>query len=53
LNLSAQRPTGLAFDRDRGLLAVANRSGGVHLIAIETDEGQTHLASDETDARMR
>ena len=35
MNLSAQRPTGLAFDRDRGLLAVANRSGGVHLIAIE------------------
>ena len=34
-NLSAQRPTGLAFDRDRGLLAVANRSGGVHLIVIE------------------
>ena len=53
MNLSAQRPTGLAFDRDRGLLAVANRSGGVHLIAIETDAGQTHLASDKTDARMR
>ena len=42
MNLSAQRPTGLAFDRDRGLLAVANRSGGVHLIAIEprADEGR-------------
>ncbi len=42
MNLSAQRPTGLAFDRDRGLLAVANRSGGVHLIAIETQAEEGH-----------
>jgi glycerol-3-phosphate acyltransferase PlsY len=40
LNLSAQRPTGLAFDRDRGLLAVANRSGGVHLIAVGPQAGE-------------
>ena len=42
MSLSAQRPTGLAFDRDRGLLAVANRSGGVHLIAIaaRAEEGR-------------
>ncbi len=33
MNLGATRPTGLAFNPDRGLLAVANRSGSVHLIA--------------------
>jgi glycerol-3-phosphate acyltransferase PlsY len=34
LKLSPIRPTGIAFTPERGLLAVANRSGGVHLIAI-------------------
>jgi glycerol-3-phosphate acyltransferase PlsY len=34
MNLGRTKPTGLAYSADRGLLAVANRSGGVHLIAI-------------------
>jgi glycerol-3-phosphate acyltransferase PlsY len=34
LNLGRIRPTGLAYNADRGLLALANRTGGVHLIAI-------------------
>ncbi len=32
--LGTTRPTGLAFSAERGLIAVANRSGGVHLVAI-------------------
>jgi hypothetical protein len=34
LGLGSTRPTGLAFSPERGLIAVANRSGGVHLVAI-------------------
>jgi glycerol-3-phosphate acyltransferase PlsY len=34
LNLSVSRPTGLAYSRERGLLAAAGRSGGVHLITL-------------------
>jgi glycerol-3-phosphate acyltransferase PlsY len=34
LGLSSTRPTGLAYAPKRGLIAVANRSGGVHLVAI-------------------
>lgn len=35
-NLAATRPLGLAYDAERRLLAVANRSGGsIHLIALE------------------
>ncbi len=34
-NLSATRPLGLAYNPDRGLIAVANRSGGsIHLVTI-------------------
>jgi hypothetical protein len=33
MNLSPTRPTGLAYSSERGLLAVATRSGSVHLIA--------------------
>jgi len=40
LNLGATRPTGLAYSPERGLIAVANRSGGVHLLAL-TDGGRT------------
>jgi acyl-phosphate glycerol 3-phosphate acyltransferase len=37
-NLAPTRPLGLAYDADRGLLAVANRSGGsLHLIALAKD----------------
>jgi glycerol-3-phosphate acyltransferase PlsY len=32
--LGQTRPTGLAYSPERGLIAVANRSGGVHLVAI-------------------
>lgn len=34
LNLSYPRPIALAFSPERGLLAVANRSGGLHLITV-------------------
>ena len=34
--LSKTRPIGLAFSAERNLLAVANRSGSVHLVAIRT-----------------
>ena len=34
LGLGTVRPTGLAVARERGLIAVVNRSGGVHLVAI-------------------
>ena len=38
-NLTSTRPLGLAFDENRGLLAVANRSGGsVHLIRLAKGE---------------
>ena len=33
-NLGMTRPTGLAYSHERRLIAVANRSGGVHLVAI-------------------
>ena len=37
LRLGKTRPTGLAFSPDRHLIAVANRSGGVHLLAARAD----------------
>jgi acyl-phosphate glycerol 3-phosphate acyltransferase len=37
-NLAATRPLGLAFSEERGLLAVANRSGGsVHLVSVQKE----------------
>ncbi len=33
--LGSTRPTGLAFCPTRNLLAIANRSGGVHLVAVQ------------------
>jgi DNA-binding beta-propeller fold protein YncE len=37
-NLAPTRPLGLAYDPVRGLLAVANRSGGsIHLVALTTN----------------
>jgi glycerol-3-phosphate acyltransferase PlsY len=33
MNVSPTRPTGLAYSDERGLLAIATRSGSVHLIA--------------------
>lgn len=38
LNLTRTRPTAVDFDPGRGVLAVANRSGGVHLIAIKESD---------------
>ena len=37
-NLGSTRPTGIAYSRDRGLFAVANRSGGVHLVAVRVGD---------------
>ena len=34
LNLGRTRPTGLAYSRERGLLAVATRSGTIHLVEM-------------------
>ena len=34
LNLGRTRPTGLAYSRDRGLLAVATRSGTIHIVEM-------------------
>jgi acyl-phosphate glycerol 3-phosphate acyltransferase len=36
LQLTPIRPTAIAFAPERGLLAVSNRAGGVHLIAVRT-----------------
>ncbi len=42
-NLATTRPLGLAYCRDRGLLAVSNRAGGsVHLIRIEPETDTRH-----------
>ncbi len=38
--LSKTRPIGLSFTSERNLLAVANRSGSVHLVAIRADAEQ-------------
>ena len=43
LGVATVRPTGLAYSPDRGLIAVANRSGGVHLVAVRA--ATTSLAS--------
>jgi hypothetical protein len=46
-NLGTVRPTGLAYSPERKLLAVANRSGGIHLVAVRNsgdgghEEGRT------------
>ena len=39
LGLSKTRPTGLAVSPERGLLAAADRSGGVHMITIRPQAG--------------
>lgn len=36
LNMGRIRPTGLAYCNERQLIALANRSGGVHLIALRS-----------------
>lgn len=39
LNLGVARPMGLAFSPERGLIAVATRSGSVHLITVRDKPG--------------
>jgi glycerol-3-phosphate acyltransferase PlsY len=46
LNLGRTRPTGLAYTRDRGLLAVATRSGTIHMIEMVPRSGPTALGSE-------
>jgi acyl-phosphate glycerol 3-phosphate acyltransferase len=50
LNLGRTRPTGLAYSRDRGLLAVATRSGTIHIVemvprATARDSGHGPIAA--------
>ncbi len=52
LGLSSTRPTGLAYSAERNLLAVANRSGGVHLLTIRPNS-ETVVALPETDRKLR
>jgi glycerol-3-phosphate acyltransferase PlsY len=40
MNLTPTRPIGLAHTDERGLIAVATRSGSVHLIAVRPARGQ-------------
>jgi acyl-phosphate glycerol 3-phosphate acyltransferase len=53
-NLGTVRPTGLAYDAGRGLVAVANRSGGVHLIALRSnDVGMSRAVASADDGPER
>jgi glycerol-3-phosphate acyltransferase PlsY len=47
LGLGATRPTGLAYCPERRLIAVANRSGGVHLVALRAGAGSEAVAARE------
>ena len=49
LNLGRTRPTGLAYSRDRGLLAVATRSGTIHMVEMVPRSTSTELS--DTDHR--
>ncbi|SIO59356.1 glycerol-3-phosphate acyltransferase PlsY [Singulisphaera sp. GP187] len=57
LNLGVARPMGLAFSPERGLLAVATRSGSIHLIAVrdrpENIGKHEHVAASEHLGRRR
>ncbi|WP_422926544.1 glycerol-3-phosphate 1-O-acyltransferase PlsY [Singulisphaera sp. PoT] len=46
LNLTRTRPTAVDFDPNQGLLAVANRSGGVHIITIKESGGHREALQD-------
>jgi glycerol-3-phosphate acyltransferase PlsY len=41
-NLGTVRPTGLAYSPERKLLAVANRSGGIHLVEVRNSGDRGH-----------
>ena len=53
LNLSPTRPTGVAKAVERGLVAVATRSGSVHLIAIRPCSDQRDVAAAGTEPGLR
>jgi hypothetical protein len=58
LNLSRARPTGIAYSRSRGLLAVGTRSGAIHLIELVprvkgSDSSVGRLAGIEHNSRLR
>ncbi len=58
LNLGRTRPTGLAYSRERGLLAVATRSGTIHMIEMvprvqSGDSPTRHVAATQNDRNRR
>jgi hypothetical protein len=58
LNLGRTRPTGLAYARERGLLAVATRSGTIHMVEMvprirSTDTPTRHVAATQSDLSRR
>jgi acyl-phosphate glycerol 3-phosphate acyltransferase len=59
LNLSRTRPTGLAYARERALLAVATRSGTIHIVKMiprggrPTDSGSDPIAVNSQDTPRR
>ena len=53
LNLSPTRPTGVAQAAERGLLAVATRSGSVHLIAVRPRPDQRDVAAAGSEPGLR
>ena len=53
LNLSPTRPTGVAEAAERGLVAVATRSGSVHLIAIRPRPDQRAVAAADSAPGLR
>jgi acyl-phosphate glycerol 3-phosphate acyltransferase len=58
LNIGRTRPTGLAYTRERGLLAVATRSGTIHMVEMvprgrSKASGQGTIAASGHDAGRR
>jgi glycerol-3-phosphate acyltransferase PlsY len=58
LNLGRTRPTGLAYSRERGLLAVATRSGTIHMVemvprTLAKDDERGPIAARDHDALRR
>ena len=58
LNLGRTRPTGLAYARERGLLAVATRSGTIHMVEMAPrgrngNSATRHVAATQTDPNRR
>lgn len=53
LGLSKTRPTGLAYDAGRGLIAVANRSGSVHLVTVRTTPAVASAPAKSPESRRK